>query len=129
MKFIWKSDGKQNAPRFIHGVIENTIDDSNLEVNQSGKFLSAALVMTHADCLNANNSGKDLIIWINNDFKKLKALAPKKQDYGWVLATLSISVFVKVNDVTDLDQLADIEYDGIYSENLELLTNIKNRIE
>lgn len=125
MKFIWKSNGAQNIPDFIYAVLESD-GAEHLKLNAGNDLHSFAFASSQADCLNAEHSQTDAIIWSSTEFERLKALSPKKADYGWVLSSINTPIFVQIGSLSDLEKLAEIKYDGVYSEDLDLLLEIQN---
>ena len=124
MKLIWISFKQEIKPDFIDDVGIISIGSTAVQMQSKRK---ATIVENHAACLNAENNQADLILWTSNDFKQIQALSPIKQPYGWVLATLNAPLFLTVSDLDELNNLSEINFEGIFSEDLELLRQIHNQ--
>ncbi len=129
MKLIWKSQNTDNNPDFIDGILSTKSDEKKLLLNLPNKQLVGVKAINHAECLNAEIAGCGFILWDNENFNELKSLSPQKHDYGWVFSSIKIPIFLKIKAITDLQKIAGIKFEGVYSENLTLLNEIAQALK
>lgn len=95
-------------------------------LNPSDKIVLANSV---AECLNAERSGAEAVVWISEDYDQLEELTPKKRAYGWMLISINIPVLLHMKDISQLDKLDNINIQGFYSEDLSLLKETQKKVE
>lgn len=127
MKLFWISKEAKTKPNFIDYLGIYSLGNLELKVQGQSHLQSAVFAKYHADCLNAeNNKQIGMILWAGTDLKKIEALTPKKQPYGWAVATLNTPVYLTLRTIDELKNFENIVFEGIYSEDLDLLESIYN---
>lgn len=124
MKLIWKSQNTDNHPDFIDGILSTRSEEKKLLLNLPNKQLIGVKATNHAECLNAEIAESDFILWDNENFEELKSLSPIKHDYGWIFISINIPIYIRIEEINDLQKIEGIRFEGVYSENLSLLKEI-----
>lgn len=99
------------------------VDRDQLPENYSFLKKDDNIVLTTgiAECLNAERTGVEAVIWSCEDYDQLEELSPKKEKYGWMLVSINIPVYFHITHLDQLQNLNNIRVSGFYSEDLSLL--------
>ncbi|MEZ4922647.1 MAG: hypothetical protein R2780_05685 [Crocinitomicaceae bacterium] len=108
--------------------------DQGIEARKQGfHVLSRAdhfvFVKEVSDCLNAERQGAHAVIWDSDEFDQLQELSPKKREYGWMLVSLNIPIYIYLKADIDLNEITGIDFQGFYADDLELLLAAQKKYE
>ena len=132
MKLLYKSELKTGLPDFVDAiVVDNRIVDSSIEqYTFSNKVGEKYLVYSNtiADCLNAVELNASAIIW-QGDHKIIEGIYPKNRPYGWALLTVHLPLFIHLETILDINQYQNVDFQGVYSESIDLLKDINDLLK
>ncbi|MFT4601971.1 MAG: hypothetical protein ACI857_002157 [Arenicella sp.] len=84
----------------------------------------AVIVSSHAELMNAELENADAIIWNAPYSDILENIVPKKRRYGWQLQSINTPFFISVKSLKEFDSFATIDFNGVYSDELDALLQI-----
>ncbi|UKN03579.1 hypothetical protein K6119_08640 [Paracrocinitomix mangrovi] len=113
-------------PDYKFLVNDSVLDAELISVDEIGKVQH---VNNFGEALNAENAGADAVIWTGENLNELEGLSPIKPAYGWMIVSINIPIYLKVVDLNVLSQISNIRLSGFYIENVELLSELKKKLE
>ena len=103
---------------YFDGILEgNSLLPHLIEKKEEGLIEVKAI----AELLNADLLEVKGVVWSGQDVASLEEIIPKKRTYGWMLASFTKSIYIRIENEAELIRYQNIKCDGYISSSLEMI--------